>query len=101
MPLIFFIKFLLSIALLSSYFLLKDFMPLMCCGSFILYVQETRYRQRYLDLMLNLEIRYIFKTRAKIITYIRSFLDNRDFLEVSVYEVVLLCLFSFEIMSLA
>ncbi|XP_071733611.1 lysine--tRNA ligase, cytoplasmic-like [Rutidosis leptorrhynchoides] len=44
--------------------------------------QETRYRQRYLDLMLNAEIRPIFKTRAKIVSYIRRFLDNLDFLEV-------------------
>ncbi|CDO98055.1 unnamed protein product [Coffea canephora] len=50
--------------------------------SYILKDQETRYRQRYLDLMLNLEIRQIFKIRAKIISYIRSFLDNLDFLEV-------------------
>ncbi len=33
--------------------------------------------------MLNMEVRQIFKTRAKIISYIRSFLDNLDFLEVS------------------
>ncbi|KAG5555429.1 hypothetical protein RHGRI_012833 [Rhododendron griersonianum] len=44
--------------------------------------QETRFRQRYLDLMLNTEVRYIFRTRVKIISYIRSFLDNLDFLEV-------------------
>ncbi|XVE84434.1 hypothetical protein DITRI_Ditri17bG0013900 [Diplodiscus trichospermus] len=44
--------------------------------------QETRYRQRYLDLMLNLEVRQIFKTRSKIISYVRSFLDSLDFLEV-------------------
>ncbi|XP_019166163.1 PREDICTED: lysine--tRNA ligase isoform X1 [Ipomoea nil] len=50
--------------------------------SYILRDQETRYRQRYLDLMLNMEVRHIFKTRAKIITYIRSFLDNIGFLEV-------------------
>ncbi|KAL8035148.1 hypothetical protein ABFX02_12G078200 [Erythranthe guttata] len=50
--------------------------------AYILKDQETRYRQRYLDLMLNMEIREIFKTRAKVISYIRSFLDNRDFLEV-------------------
>lgn len=64
-------------------------------------VQETRYRQRYLDLMLNLEVRHIFKTRAKIITFIRSFLDNRDFLEVGVYKAVLLCLCLVDIMILA
>ncbi|KAG5563654.1 hypothetical protein RHGRI_000001 [Rhododendron griersonianum] len=32
--------------------------------------------------MLNTEVRHIFRTRAKIISYIRSFLDNLDFLEV-------------------
>ncbi|KAJ4709295.1 Lysine--tRNA ligase [Melia azedarach] len=50
--------------------------------TYILKDQETRYRQRYLDLMLNLEVRQIFKTRARIISYIRRFLDNLDFLEV-------------------
>ncbi|KAL3850396.1 hypothetical protein ACJIZ3_012278 [Penstemon smallii] len=50
--------------------------------SYILKDQETRYRQRYLDLMLNMEVREIFKTRSKIISYIRRFLDERDFLEV-------------------
>ncbi|XP_010548607.1 PREDICTED: lysine--tRNA ligase, cytoplasmic-like [Tarenaya hassleriana] len=50
--------------------------------TYVLKDQETRYRQRYLDLMLNLEVRQIFKTRAKIISYIRRFLDNLDFLEV-------------------
>ncbi|CAL5328584.1 unnamed protein product [Camellia sinensis] len=50
--------------------------------SYTLKDQETRYRQRYLDLMLNMEVRQIFKTRAKIISYIRSFLDNLNFLEV-------------------
>nr|GEW50424.1 lysine--tRNA ligase, cytoplasmic [Tanacetum cinerariifolium] len=44
--------------------------------------QETRYRQRYLDLMTNKEVRQIFKTRAKIVSFIRSFLDKLDFLEV-------------------
>ncbi|GAB2252778.1 hypothetical protein Droror1_Dr00005625 [Drosera rotundifolia] len=50
--------------------------------TYILKDQETRYRQRYLDLMLNMEVRQIFNTRAKIISYIRRFLDNLDFLEV-------------------
>lgn len=49
----------------------------------ILPLQETRYRQRYLDLMLNVEVRQIFKTRSKVVSYIRRFLDNLDFLEVS------------------
>lgn len=43
---------------------------------------ETRYRQRYLDLIANPEVRETFKTRARIIRYIRSFLDDRGFLEV-------------------
>ncbi|KAF9162873.1 lysyl-tRNA synthetase [Actinomortierella ambigua] len=43
---------------------------------------ETRYRQRYLDLIMNNHVRDIFKTRAKIINYLRKFLDDQDFLEV-------------------
>ncbi|XP_077220938.1 lysine--tRNA ligase, cytoplasmic-like [Tasmannia lanceolata] len=50
--------------------------------TYILKDQETRYRQRYLDLMLNMEVRQIFKTRANIISYIRRFLDKLNFLEV-------------------
>eukprot|EP00262_Sarcandra_glabra_P015773 TRINITY_DN4952_c0_g1_i1.p1 TRINITY_DN4952_c0_g1~~TRINITY_DN4952_c0_g1_i1.p1 ORF type:complete len:629 (-),score=136.26 TRINITY_DN4952_c0_g1_i1:178-1986(-) len=50
--------------------------------TYVLKDQETRYRQRYLDLMLNMEVRHIFKTRARIISYIRKFLDDLDFLEV-------------------
>ncbi|KAM7100782.1 lysine--tRNA ligase-like isoform 1-T1 [Ciconia maguari] len=44
--------------------------------------KETRYRQRYLDLILNDYVRQKFITRAKIITYIRSFLDELGFLEI-------------------
>ena len=44
--------------------------------------QDTRYRQRYLDLICNQESRKTFVTRAKIINYIRRYLDTRDFLEV-------------------
>ncbi|XP_075521277.1 lysine--tRNA ligase, cytoplasmic-like [Primulina tabacum] len=36
-------------------------------------------RQLYLDLMLNMEVLEIFKTRSKVISYIRSFLDKLDF----------------------
>jgi len=43
---------------------------------------EIRYRKRYLDLLLNTEVREIFETRSKIIREIRSFLDNHNFLEV-------------------
>ncbi|XP_055504949.1 lysine--tRNA ligase isoform X2 [Leucoraja erinacea] len=44
--------------------------------------KETRYRQRYLDMILNDYVRLKFITRAKIITYLRTFLDNLGFLEV-------------------
>ncbi|XP_043686122.1 lysine--tRNA ligase isoform X1 [Vespula pensylvanica] len=44
--------------------------------------KETRYRQRYLDLILNDRVRLIFYTRAKIIAYMRKFLDELGFLEV-------------------
>lgn len=43
---------------------------------------ETRYRQRYLDLIANPEVRDIFTKRSKIITAMRQFLDNQGFLEV-------------------
>jgi len=43
---------------------------------------ETRFRQRYLDLIVNDEIRTIFEIRASIITEIRKYLDDRHFLEV-------------------
>ncbi|KAL9661158.1 hypothetical protein QQ045_025980 [Rhodiola kirilowii] len=49
---------------------------------YILRDQETRYRQRYLDLMLNVEVQEIFKTRRKVMAYVRNFLDSLDFLEV-------------------
>ena len=44
--------------------------------------QEARYRQRYLDLMLNPTTRDTFATRARIIQYVRRYLDARSFLEV-------------------
>jgi len=44
--------------------------------------KEQRYRQRYLDLMVNPEVRDVFKTRSKIIQWTRDFLNERDFLEV-------------------
>ncbi|KAI7902906.1 lysyl-tRNA synthetase [Cokeromyces recurvatus] len=43
---------------------------------------ELRYRQRYLDLIMNNFVRDKFAIRSKIITYVRSFLDQRNFLEV-------------------
>eukprot|EP01089_Gocevia_fonbrunei_P005514 TRINITY_DN1597_c0_g1_i1.p1 TRINITY_DN1597_c0_g1~~TRINITY_DN1597_c0_g1_i1.p1 ORF type:complete len:588 (+),score=174.26 TRINITY_DN1597_c0_g1_i1:91-1854(+) len=44
--------------------------------------QEVRYRKRYLDLIVNTDIRKTFFIRAKIINSIRKFLDARGFLEV-------------------
>lgn len=43
---------------------------------------ETRYRQRYLDLIMNGHVRENFIMRTKIIRFVRSFLDQRGFLEV-------------------
>ncbi|NIO03330.1 MAG: lysine--tRNA ligase [Proteobacteria bacterium] len=43
---------------------------------------ETRYRQRYVDLLMNQEVRSVFRKRAQIIQALRSFLDEREFLEV-------------------
>lgn len=43
---------------------------------------ETRYRQRYVDLLANEETRQLFITRTRIISAIRRFLDERGFLEV-------------------
>src|SRR5260370_14383962 len=43
---------------------------------------ETRYRQRYVDLVVNPEVREAFRRRAKIIAGIRRFLDERDYVEV-------------------
>jgi lysyl-tRNA synthetase class 2 len=43
---------------------------------------EVRYRQRYLDLMANVEVREIFVTRSRIIREVRRFMDDRGYLEV-------------------
>src|SRR5690606_230725 len=43
---------------------------------------ETRYRQRYLDLLANPEVRDTFVKRSRIIQAIRRFMQDRDYLEV-------------------
>ena len=43
---------------------------------------ETRYRQRYVDLIANPDVHQTFRARSQIISYIRSFLTDREFLEV-------------------
>ncbi|XP_037050056.1 lysine--tRNA ligase isoform X2 [Bradysia coprophila] len=44
--------------------------------------KETRFRQRYLDLILNNRVRQTFQIRARIISYIRQFFDQQGFLEI-------------------
>jgi lysyl-tRNA synthetase class 2 len=43
---------------------------------------ETRYRQRYVDLIVSESTRQVFRTRTRIVRYLRDFLDALDFLEV-------------------
>ena len=43
---------------------------------------EKRYRQRYLDLIVNPQSKNVFKIRAKCISFIRRWLDERNFLEI-------------------
>ncbi len=42
----------------------------------------VRYRQRYVDLIANDEVRETFRTRSKVVSYVRRFFEERDFLEV-------------------
>ncbi len=44
--------------------------------------KELRYRQRYVDLLVNADVRDVFVKRAKLISSMRRFLDERGFLEV-------------------
>ena len=43
---------------------------------------ETRYRQRYVDLVMNDDVKEVFVARSKIVTEIRKFLDGKGFVEV-------------------
>lgn len=43
---------------------------------------DIRYRQRYVDLIMNPEVRKTFKIRSKVITAIRKYMDERGYLEV-------------------
>src|ERR1700733_13892536 len=43
---------------------------------------DMRYRQRYVDLIMTEASREVFRTRARIVRYLRDFLDAQDFLEV-------------------
>ena len=44
--------------------------------------KELRYRQRYVDLVVNPEVKSVFAKRSKIITSIRKYLDDKNYLEV-------------------
>ena len=44
--------------------------------------KEVRYRQRYLDLIVNPEVREVFRRRSEIVRYIRRFFEAKGFLEV-------------------
>ena len=44
--------------------------------------QETRYRQRYVDLIVNEDSRRVFEVRSRVVREIRNFFEERDFLEV-------------------
>lgn len=44
--------------------------------------QEMRYRQRYVDLIANPEVRDTFKMRSRIVSFIRNYLNEKEFLEV-------------------
>ena len=43
---------------------------------------ELRYRQRYVDLIMNEDSRRVFRTRTEVVKYMRDYLDAMDFLEV-------------------
>lgn len=43
---------------------------------------EERYRQRYVDLLMNDEVREVFEKRTQVVKLLRKYLDERDFLEV-------------------
>ena len=62
-------------------FLAKCFIPLPAKW-YGLQDVETRYRQRYLDLIVNPDSRRVFEVRSKVLASIRSFLNARGYLEV-------------------
>jgi lysyl-tRNA synthetase, class II len=71
----------LTVAVKSFAFLAKSLRPLPEKWHGLKDV-ETRYRQRYVDLIVNAEAREVFSMRARLVRGIRAFLDARGFLEV-------------------
>ena len=53
--------------------------------------KELRYRQRYVDLIMNPESRHNFEIRSKFVKYLRNFLDNRGYMEVETPVLNTLC----------
>ena len=62
-------------------FLAKDLLPLPEKWHGLTDV-ELRYRQRYVDLVMNQDVRSVFVKRSKVVQAIRRFLDSRGFIEV-------------------
>ena len=71
----------LSIHVEELTFLSKDLLPLPEKWHGLTDV-ELRYRQRYVDLVMNPEVREVFRKRSKLVQSMRSFLDNHGFIEV-------------------
>src|SRR3989475_7369284 len=71
----------LTVAVKSFVFLAKSLRPLPEKWHGLRDV-ETRYRQRYVDLIVNAEAREIFLLRSHLIKALREFLDARGFIEV-------------------
>ncbi|HVH88943.1 MAG TPA: lysine--tRNA ligase, partial [Terriglobales bacterium] len=71
----------LSVHVEEITFLAKDLLPLPEKYHGLSDV-ELRYRQRYVDLTMNPEVRDVFVTRSKVVKAIRSFLDARGYIEV-------------------
>jgi lysyl-tRNA synthetase class 2 len=71
----------LSVHVDEIYFLAKDLLPLPEKWHGLQDV-ELRYRQRYVDLVVNTDVREVFIKRSKVVQSIRRFLDARGFVEV-------------------
>jgi len=71
----------LSIHVEELTFLSKDLLPLPEKWHGLTDV-ETRYRQRYVDMVMNPEVRKTFVKRSRVVQAIRHFLDSRDYIEV-------------------
>src|SRR5579859_6628641 len=71
----------LSVHVEEITFLAKDLLPLPEKWHGLQDV-ETRYRRRYVDMVMNPEVREVFIKRSKVVQSIRRFLDARDFVEV-------------------